>query len=224
MMGSGIMIGNMDFITLLMLVSGVVYLVCALLLLKKVYKQHDELMWALFAFLGYQAINMFFMGMHMQYHAMIYSNIAAFAVLMGSTYMLKFPMSSLSKNVRQVLFIFTVIVALGIFAYFMTTDEKQMQLMHFALWYDIFINGVIVGGFMLALGLRAQDQEVKVKAYSGGTGVVSCCVAANGAMIAGSMLTSSFFAFLAPLLILRTLSLKQRLETTSGTQTTVTTN
>lgn len=212
MMGSGIMIGNMDFITLLMLVSGIVYLVCGLLLLRKVYKQHDELMWALFAFLMYQAVNMFFMGMHMQYHEMMYSNIAAFAVLMGSTYMLKFPMSSLSRRVRQVLFIFSVILALGIFAYFMTTEALQMELMHFALWYDIFINGVIVGGFMLALGLRAQDQEVKTKAYSGGTGVVSCCVAANGAMIAGSMLTSSFFAFLAPLFILRTVSFKQRLE------------
>ncbi len=214
-MAHGFMLWGMDIVTLLMLLSGVFYLVCALLLFRKVYKGKDELMWALFAFLVYQAINMFFMGIEMKTHNMMYSNIAAFAVLMGSVYMLKFPMSSLSKNIRQVAFVFSTILVLGVFAYFMTSEALQMKLMNFTLWYDIFVNGIVVGGFMLALGLRAQEREVKIKALSGSSGVVSCCVAANGAMIAGSMLTSSFFAFLAPLFILRTLSFKEKMEANS---------
>ncbi len=215
-MTQGIMLWGFDVITLLMLLSGVVYLICALLLFRKVRNSKDELMWALFAFLIYQTINMFFMGVEMKTHNMMYSNIAAFSVLVGSVYMLKFPMSSLSKNIRQVAFVFSMIFVLGIFAYFMTSEELQMKLMNFTLWYDIFVNGILVGGFMMVLGLRAQEREVKIKALSGGSGVVSCCVAANSAMITGSMFASSFFAFLAPLFILRTLSFKEKVDPSSA--------
>lgn len=215
-MTQGVMLWGFDVITLLMLLSGVVYLICALLLFRKVRNSKDELMWALFAFLIYQTINMFFMGVEMKTHNMMYSNIAAFSVLVGSVYMLKFPMSSLSKNIRQVAFVFSMIFVLGIFAYFMTSEELQMKLMNFTLWYDIFVNGILVGGFMMVLGLRAQEREVKIKALSGGSGVVSCCVAANSAMITGSMFASSFFAFLAPLFILRTLSFKEKVDPSSA--------
>ncbi len=168
-------------------------------------RDKNELISALFAFLVYQAISMIFMGLEMHTMNMNYTYIATLSVLIGSTYMLKFPFSSLSQGVRRIIFMFSLVVVLGIFIWFMQTAERQMSLMNFTLWYDIIVNGIVVGGFMLMLGLRTKEGSLRLKALGGGTGVVSCCVVSNGAMLGGAILTSSAFAFLAPILILGSL-------------------
>lgn len=201
----GPMILGFHLETFLMLISGVFYFFCTLLLWRTYRKDKNELVGALLAFLFYQTINMFFMGLEMHTMNMLYSNIAAFSVLVGSTYMLKFPFSSYSETTRKNIFLFSLAVALGIFAWFIQTPEKQMELMHFTLWYDIVVNGIMVGGFMLMLALRTNEKILKLKALGGGTGVVSCCVVANGAMLTGAMVTSSVFGFLAPVFILGSL-------------------
>lgn len=210
MMGSGKMVLGLHLESFLMLASGVFYIICAMFLWKPFRKEGNELVGALFAFLLYQAVNMFFMGLEMQTINMMYSNIAALAVLLGSAYMLKFPFSSFSRGVRRVLFLLSLIVVIGIFAWFMQTEEKQMMLMDFVLWYDLVVNGIMVGGFMILLALRTSEKILKVKALGGGTGVVSCCVVSNGAMLGGAMITGSLFSFLAPVAILSSLMFSRK--------------
>lgn len=201
----GPMILGFHLESFIMLVSGIFYTLCAMILWKSYKKDKNELVGALLAFLCYQAINMFFMGIEMHTMNIIYSNIAALAVFVGSAYMLKFPFSSFSEKTRRMIFLFSLIIVLGIFAWFMQTIEKQMELMYFTLWYDMVVNGIMVGGFMIMLAFRTSEKFLKLKALGGGTGVVSCCVVANGAMLSGALLTSSVFGFLAPLLILGSL-------------------
>lgn len=191
-----------DSVSLLMTLSGVFYLVCAAFLWKKVKESGSELINAFFAFLLYQAVNMFFMGLEMYTKNMLYSNISALAIFIGSVYMLKFPTSFLSKDTRKIIFYSSLVVVLGLFIWFMQTPERQMDLMHFVLWYDLVVNGIMVGGFMMLLAFRTTEQNLKIKALGGGTGVVSCCVVSNGAMLGGSMLAGSLFGFLAPIFIL----------------------
>lgn len=210
MMGSGKMILGLHLESFLMLASGVFYILCALFLWKPFRKEGNELVGALFAFLLYQAINMFFMGLEMQTMNMLYSNIAALAVLLGSAYMLKFPFSSLSRGARKIIFLTSIVVVLGIFTWFMQTEAKQMSLMNFVLWYDLVVNGLMVGGFMILLALRTSEKILKVKALGGGTGVVSCCVVSNGAMLGGAMITGSLFSFLAPVVILASLMFSRK--------------
>lgn len=193
---------------LLMLVSGIFYLICALVLIKAIRREKNELLNALFAFLLYQAFAMFFMGMEMHTMNMVYGNIASLAVFVGSAYMLKFPLSKLSMQTRRILFLLILVAALAVFAWFMQTPERQMSLMHFVLWYDLVANGIIVGGSIIFFGIKAAERSAKRKALGGGSGVVSCCIAANSAMLGGAMLTSAVFQFLAPVLIL--LALKSR--------------
>lgn len=201
----------------LMIIAGIFYLACSLFLLRPYLREKNELIGALLAFLVYQAVSMFFMGLEMQTHNMLYSNIASLAVFIGSVYLLKFPFSSLSQGVRKVIFYLSLVVVLCLFIWFMQTEQRQKDLMHFTLWYDLIINGIIVGGFMIIGALRAIERPYKIKTMGGGVGMVTCCVMANGAMLGSAMLTSSFFGFLAPVIILTTFILGRRAQSNTTT-------
>lgn len=206
----GPIIWGLHFEVFLMMAAGIFYLICASLIWKPLREEKNELIGALFAFLLYQAVSMFFMGIEMQTLNMLYSDIASLAVLVGSAYMLKFPFSRFSAKTRRVLFLLSLIVVLGIFAWFIRTPEREMQLMNFTLWYDLVINGLVVGGSIIALGFMTTERWLRLKAIGGGSGVVTCCVVANGAMLGGAVITSSFFGFLAPILILSTLGIARK--------------
>ena len=203
-----------------MMLSGVFYLICAFFLWKPFRQERNELIGALFAFLVYQAISMFFMGIEMHTMNLMYGNIATLAVLVGSVYMLKFPLSYLSERTRRIWFLLFLIIALGIFVWFIQTTERQMMMMHFTLWYDIVVNGIVVGGFILFMGIKAAGRFLKIKALGGGTGVVSCCVVANAAMLGGAFLTSAVFQFLAPVIILWSLAFARRKQKEAGSMPT----
>lgn len=201
-MSMGPEVFGIELFTLLLLVSGIFYLVAAILVYKPMKLEKNELIGALFAFLTYQAISMFFMGVEMYTHNLFYGNIAALSIFIGSAYMLKFPLSKLSQGVRNVSFFLVLIVSLSIFVWFIQTPERQMELMHFVMWYDIVVNGIIVGGSILLFALKAVEGMKRKKAAAGGAGVVSCCVVANATMLTGSLAVSAVFQFLAPLLII----------------------
>ncbi len=215
MMNMGPEIWGISFGVLFMLVSGVFYLICAIAIWKPLRKEKNELIGALFAFLVYQAISMFFMGVEMKTMNIMYSNIAALSIFVGSAYMLKFPFSSLSAKVRRIIFSLILIAALVLFAWFMQTTARQHDLMHFVLWYDLVVNGIVVGGSILLFALRTAEKMKKKKAVVGGAGVLSCCIVSNGAMLTGAMFTSAIFAFLAPLLIL--FSIKSHIANSNST-------
>lgn len=201
-----IVFGNVHLGVLLMIVSGIFYFLCALALVKPYLEEKNELIGALLAFFSYQTISMIFMGIEMHTMDMLYSNIAALAIFIGSAYMLKFPISSLPEKTRKYTFMGVMAASIALFIWFMGTTDKQEQLMSFVLWYDLIINGLIVGGSIIWFGLKAIERSTKLKALGGGTGVVSCCVAANAAMLGGSLLASAIFQFLAPLFILGAIS------------------
>lgn len=210
MMDMGPEIFGIPFGTLLMLVTGVFYLICAIAIWKPFRTEKNELISALFAFLVYQSISMFFMGVEMWTMNIMYSNIAALAVFIGSAYMLKFPFSKASEKTRRVAFLLILVGALSLFGWFMMTEARQHELMKFILWYDIVINGLIVGGSIILFAMRAVEKAKRAKAITGGAGVVSCCVVSNAAMLGGAMFTSAIFQFLAPLLILTSIKRSQK--------------
>lgn len=187
----------------LMLGAGTIYLLSALFLFRLTKGERTELMNALLTFLVYQAIAKFAMGFQMYTGVAILGQVAVLAVLIGATYMLKFPFSIFSSAwVRRVLFMVAFGVSVLAFAWFLQTPEKQATIMSFIVWYDLVVNGLVVGGTIILYGLRSSDRFYRTKALSGGSGVMSCCVVANVAMISGAALVSSFFQILAPVLIL----------------------
>lgn len=210
MMDMGPEIFGIPFGILLMLVTGVFYLICAIAIWKPFRTEKNELISALFAFLVYQSISMFFMGVEMWTMNIMYSNIAALAVFIGSAYMLKFPFSKASEKTRRIAFLLILVGALSLFGWFMMTEARQHELMKFILWYDIVTNGLIVGGSIILFAMRAVEKVKRAKAITGGAGVVSCCVVSNAAMLGGAMFTSAVFQFLAPLLILSSIKRSQK--------------
>jgi hypothetical protein len=188
----------------LMTISGVFYLICAALLWKPYREEKNELVGALFAFLCYQAVSMFFMGIEMHTMNMAYGYVATLAVLLGSVYMLKFPLRGFSEKTRKLAFRSFLVIAIIVYIWLLQNTSIMMK---FTLWYDIIINGVIVGGSILLLAFATQEFWNRVKALGGGSGVVTCCIAANGAMLTGAYLTGTIFGFLAPVIILFTFGL-----------------
>ena len=113
-MMSGPMILGLNLEVFIMLASGIFYLICASFLWKPFKKEKNELIGALFAFLIYQALSMFFMGLEMETKNILYSNIASISVFIGSVYMLKFPFSFFPKIVSKILFFFENSIFLSI--------------------------------------------------------------------------------------------------------------
>jgi len=222
MMPMGPTIFGLDLASLLMAVSGIFYIISAIFVFKAYRKEKNELLGALLAFLVYQAVSMFFMGTEMLTHNMLFGNIAGFAVLVGSAYMLKFPLSQFSKGVRQTAFFIVLIAALGVFGWFMQTEAHQMKLMNFVFWYDMIANGILAGGSIMLYGLKIAESRLKRKALTGGTGVLSCCLAANGFMLASYMLVGSIVSFLAPILILASLRIGKGGDSSSSVSSTPT--
>lgn len=198
----GTLIFGFNSVVLLMIISGIFYFICAALIWKPFRKEKNELINALFAFLIYQSISMIFMGIEMHTMNILYSNIAALSILIGSAYMLKFPFSKFTERNRNISFLLTLVIALSAFAWFMTTPERQHLLMSAVLWYDIAINGIIVGGSIILFAFHTVEKMKRKKALAGGAGVVSCCIVSNVAMISGAFFVSAIFQFLAPLLII----------------------
>lgn len=209
-MATGPVILGFHLNLLLMFASGIFYLICAYFLWKPYRREKNELLGALFAFLVYQAIAMFFMGLEVITMNPSYEFVAALAIFIGSAYMLKFPFSSFSRMTRKIVFALSIIITLGIFVWFMQTPERQMVLGTFSIWYDIIINGLIAGGSILIFGFGARERWMRVRALGGGTGVVSCCVVSNAAMLSGAFLASSVFQFFAPVIILTVLSASKK--------------
>lgn len=210
MMMMGVNVYGVDLYIWLLLASGIFYFICALLIWKPFRQEGNELIHALFAFLIYQSISMFFMGVEMWTMNIFYSNIAVLSVFIGSAYMLKFPFSRLSKSARNSIFLVTVVVLLIVFSWFMLTVERQHMLMHFVLWYDIVVNGIIVGGSIIFFALKTAGGIKKKKATAGGAGVMSCCIVANATMITGALTVSAIFQFLAPLLIIASIKFPKK--------------
>lgn len=210
MMMMGIPVFGVDLYIWLLLASGIFYFISAMLIWKPFKQEGNELIHALFAFLIYQSISMIFMGVEMWTMNIFYSNIAALAIFIGSAYMLKFPFSKLSKSTRNISFLTTLVILLGVFTWFMLTEERQHMLMSFVLWYDLAINGIVVGGSIILFSIMSIDKIKKRKTVAGGAGVISCCVVANATMITGALTASAIFQFLAPLLIIASIKFPKK--------------
>jgi hypothetical protein len=207
-MGPNVLWGVALF-NLLMGIAGIFYLICALFLWKRVRAEKNELLSALFAFLVYQAINMFFIATFFQTGKHIYGYISGISILIGSMYMLKFPFHSFAAGTRKAIFIISLIVVIAIFGWFITHPALFMIWTNFTLWYDFIINGLVVGGSIVFFAFYASDRRQKIKAAGGGTGVMACCIVGNATLISGALVVSSIFQFLAPIIILLSLASKK---------------
>lgn len=206
----GIEFFGIDLFILILFASGIFYLLCALSIWKIKKMENNELINALFAFLIYQFFGMVFMGIEMLTMEIMYSNIAALAIFIGSAYMLKFPLSKLSQKNRNISFLVVLVVLLLIFGWFMMTHERQYMLMHFIMWYDAVVNGLVVGGSIILFAIMTRERMKRKKALTGGAGIMSCCIVANTSMMFGALAVSAVFQFLAPLLILLSIRSKTK--------------
>lgn len=207
---SGPMILGLNLEVFIMLASGIFYLICASFLWKPFKKEKNELIGALFAFLIYQALSMFFMGLEMETKNILYSNIASISVFIGSVYMLKFPFSFFPKIVSKILFFLSLAGVIALFLWFIETPEKELALMNFTAWYDIVINGLVVGGSIITFAFLVPERWMKIKAAGGAGGIVSCCVISGASMLGGALVASTVFQFLAPVLIICSLVISNK--------------
>lgn len=165
----------------------------------------NELMTALFAFLLSMAFALILMGVGEYSKNMVFGYLGTLAILIGSVFMLKFPLTVLPAVSRRTLFQLLLGGVLFIFVWMVISETGRQLMPQFIMWYMIVVNGIIVGFFIFFVGLRSKERAIKIKATGGGLGVASCCVISHVASMSGAILLSAIFQFLAPILL--TLSL-----------------
>ena len=183
--------------------GGIIYAVGAILFLTYFSKEmQSELMEALFAFLVSMAAALLLMGTGEYLGNMLFGYLGSLAILMGSAFMLKFPLTVFPITNRKILFriILTIVLVSFIFIVLLPLGGKIMPI--FIMWDMIIINGLVAGFFIFFAGLRSKERAIKIKATGSGLGIASCCIVSHLASMSGAILLSAVFQFMAPLLLI----------------------
>ena len=193
--------------------AGVFYAIGAIVFFASFRREFaNELMIALFAFLVSMTLALLLMGVGEYWKNMWYGYLGTLAILVGSAFMLKFPFTIFSVRVRQMLFRLFLVTVMFLFIWMVLFDSGRTLMAQFVMWYMIFVNGLVVGFFVFFVGLRSKERWLKIKATGGGVGIMSCCIASHVASIAGAVLLSAIFQFIAPVILVASVLLGKRIQ------------
>lgn len=206
--------------TALMWGAGIVYLVAVAMVWRAWREERSELMDAFLAFLLSMAAALLFMGGAGYWQSTALGYVGGFAILLGSVYMLRFPLLSFPSSLRRPLFWLALLVALGLFLWLLFVPSGQRAMSSFLMWYMIIVNGFSVGFFIFFAGMMAQEKWFRVKAAGGGAGVATCCVFSHVAVMSGSANVGALLQFIAPLIIVAAVSLGRHYQQTTAPQPT----
>ncbi|MEK7517319.1 MAG: hypothetical protein AAB583_02125 [Patescibacteria group bacterium] len=182
--------------------AGVLYAAGSVLFLNSFWREmKNELMEALFAFLASMALALLLMGLGEYWNNMLFGYLGSLAILIGSAFMLKFPLTVFSEEKRGILFHLILTIVLVSFIWMVLWPLGREIMPMFIMWYMIVANGLVAGFFIFFAGLRSKERAIKIKATGGGLGVVSCCIVSHLASMSGAILLSAVFQFMAPFLL-----------------------
>ncbi len=186
----------------ILVASGIFYAIASVIIWQSWRRERTELMTSFLAFMVSNAIGMAFMGLGPIYNSSTTMDIGTFAILIGSAFMLKFPLSFAPEAWRKGLF-YVALVGTVVLSWWMSFT---MSGMHYGMdvmnWFVIVIDGIVVGGLMIVMGLKAHERWFRVKSSGGGAGVMACCLVSQAATMSGAVITSAVFQFLAPIIMI----------------------
>ena len=198
--------GGIPLHIILMWSAGALYTLGAISFLIAFYKEiANELMQALFAFLLSMALALILMGTGEYSQNITFGYLGTLSILIGSVFMLKFPLTVFSASLRKTLFRFLLLSVLAIFIWMVISHTGRQLIPQFIMWYMIIANGLVAGFFIFFAGLRSKEKALKIKAMGGGMGIASCCIVSHIASISGAIILSAIFQFLSPILLMLTL-------------------
>ena len=185
--------------------AGALYALGAILFFNSFRKEmKNELMTALFAFLVSMALALLLMGTGEYSKNMIFGYLGTLSILIGSVFMLKFPLT-MFPSVKKTLFRLVLAGVLLVFIWMVVSTFGRQTMPQFIMWYMIVVNGFVAGFFIFFVGFRSKEKAARIKATGGGLGIASCCIASHIASIAGALLVSAVFQFMAPLILILSL-------------------
>ncbi|MEK9175525.1 MAG: hypothetical protein AAB795_02925, partial [Patescibacteria group bacterium] len=133
---------------------------------------------------------------------------------------LKFPITVFPQQWRQPLFYIFLVIVLAVNVWMIVSPIPGDQMSEIAMIFMIIVNGIITGFFMIWTGIRAASKSVKIKAIGGGLGVSSCCLVSHvlfSTQVDIGLISSVFFQFIAPFLILGSVYAGRRVQNQSTT-------
>ena len=199
---------------------GIVYSIGAIVFVRVYLRDRGELMAAFLAFLISMATANIFMGLGMYTGNMIFMFLTMFAIFTGSAFLLKFPITVFPQQWRQPLFYIFLVIVLAVNVWMIVSPIPGDQMSEIAMIFMIIVNGIITGFFMIWTGIRAASKSVKIKAIGGGLGVSSCCLVSHvlfSTQVDIGLISSVFFQFIAPFLILGSVYAGRRVQNQSTT-------
>lgn len=200
------LIGDIPLQIAIMWTAGALYALASIMFLASFQEEiKNELMTALFAFLVSMAMALILMGTAEYSKNILYGYLGSLSILLGSVFMLKFPLTVFPTTQRKTLFQLILLGLLIAFIWMVVSTTGRQLMPQLIMWYMIVANGLIVGFFIFFVGLRSKERALKIKATGGGLGIASCCIISHVASMSGAILLSAIFQFLAPILLVLTL-------------------
>lgn len=195
------------------LLAALLYLAGAAVFFVVSSREHNALSDAFLAFLASTAAALGLVGLGQYAEADLLSLLGTFAVLTGSCFMLKLPLTALPKNLRNAAFFSCLVASWLILAWAMVTQVGRQLLPYVTLVYLIGVNGIVVGLTMIGIGLKSRMPWVKIKAIGGGVGVVTSSLAVYLANAPGTPRTlGMLLQFGSPVIILLAIVWGRRLQ------------
>ena len=204
-----------------LLFSGVVFLIMTIIFYVGPWrKDRGELMVAFFGWLFGMAIFHILGGFSMLKGNFMMMYLATFFALVGSAYVAKFPLSSISnEKIRNGLFYLIMASAIGLTAWLVMNNADPMQSMRAASVYMIAFSG-LSGLYIAIQGFLVDNRSAKIKCIGGGSSIWLCCFLTHIMVLTvGMVALAKVFMILTPISLILTIYIAKGMSEKEGIMT-----
>lgn len=178
-----------------------VYALAAVLAFGAYLAERSELNRAALVFLASMAFALGFTGAAEYTGNALLRYAVMVTVFLGAVFLLRLPISAIPYPVRQVVRGAVIALSAGVVVATLALPALRPMLPKITMWYMIAVNGVMVGLYLFAIGLKSKTTWVRVQAAGMGVGLVFASLASPVAAAAGAPASlSAAFHMLAPVI------------------------
>ena len=161
----------------LLWMSAFFYISASVYLIRKIKREHTLILYPISIYLLGIAIFFTLMGIFQIYKSAVIAFLAALAIVIGASTMVRFPLKLELPHKERVIYIVLLILSFILVGYGFTTGEIPFM-MRIAHGIAFVLAGLVTIGYIIYTGILTKS--VRTQSFSTGVSLGLCCVVAHG--------------------------------------------
>lgn len=170
---------GLPFVTFVLWITAAANFVGAGLVWPSFRKEREKLIDSFFAWCLGMALMHVFIGVGVWTGNMVWTKFGFFFGLTGSAYIGRITFLTFTPKLERAAFYILLIIAWLIIGGLLIVPHIPKVMIWLNFSYMITVAGILGGFSLIYLGIKATDKIAKIKAFFGGSGIISCCLIAD---------------------------------------------